>query len=53
MRFPESWRCEASLLYWKLAEANLIAWRCEGIEARLRWVSAEERTCGCSGNLVK
>lgn len=53
MRFPESWRCAASLLYWKVAQANLIAWCCEEIEARLRWVSAEERTWGCTGNLMK
>ena len=46
MRFSESWRGAAILVYWKVSQANLIAWRCEEIEALLRWVSVEE---GCGG----
>jgi hypothetical protein len=42
MRFSESWRGAAILVYWKVSQANLIAWRCEEIEALLRWVSVEE-----------
>jgi hypothetical protein len=53
MRFSESWRGAASLVYWKVAQANLIAWCCEEIEARLRWVSVEERARGCARNLMK
>jgi hypothetical protein len=52
MRFSQSWHGAAILLYWKVAQANLIAWRCEEIEARLRWVSVEERTWACAGNLA-
>jgi hypothetical protein len=51
MRFSESWRGAASLVYWKVAQANLIAWRCKEIEARLRWVSVEERAQGCARTL--
>jgi len=32
----------AILVYWKVSQASLIAWRCEEIEALLRWVSVEE-----------
>jgi hypothetical protein len=35
MRFSESWRGAAILVYWKVAQANLIAWRCEEIEVGL------------------
>lgn len=42
MRFSESWRGAAILVYWKVSQANLIAWRSEEIEALLRWVSVEE-----------
>jgi len=42
MRFSESWLGAAILVYWKVSQANLIAWRCEEIEALLRWVSVEE-----------
>jgi len=42
MRFSESWRGAAILVYWKVSQANLIAWLCEEIEALLRWVWVEE-----------
>jgi hypothetical protein len=53
MRFSESWRGAAILVYWKVSQANLIAWRCEEIEAQLRWVSVEERARGFAKNLMK